>query len=180
MLFMSVRFDLLALLTNLTSVHSLQISTLPVLHQSLAVYSVRITKQTVMMMMMNYLGAVYVMEMLYWDAMVVMMTCIVEDAISKTYLFSVWLLLCIHQFILFPFIDNLNLIVVFLVGRVTVVKITKTMIYQSTGLQERKDDIINHLCINFTALMQRWNTCFVYISGSSFWFHNQMIIIYNI
>ena len=37
-----------------------------------------------MMMMMNYLGAVYVMETLYWDAMVVMMTCIVEDAISKT------------------------------------------------------------------------------------------------
>ena len=87
---------MLTLLTNLTSVHSLQISTLPVLHQSLAVYSVRITKQTVMMMMLNYLGAVYVMETLYWDAMVVMMTCIVEDAISKTYTFSV-LLLCIHQ-----------------------------------------------------------------------------------
>ena len=49
-----------------------------------------------MMMMMNYLGAVYVMETLYWDAMVVMMTCIVEDAISKTYKFFV-LLLCIHQ-----------------------------------------------------------------------------------
>ena len=65
MLFMSVRFHLLTLLTNLTSVHSLQILTLPVLHQSLAVYSVRITKQTVMMMMMNYLGAVYVMAMLY-------------------------------------------------------------------------------------------------------------------
>ena len=96
MLFISVRFHLLTLLTNLTSVHSLQISTLPVLHQSLAVYSVRITKQTVMMMMLNYLGAVYVMETLYWDAMVVMMTCIVEDAISKTYKFSV-LLLCIHQ-----------------------------------------------------------------------------------
>lgn len=95
MLFISVRFHLLTLLTNLTSVHSLQISTLPVLHQSLAVYSVRITKQTVMMMM-NYLGAVYVMETLYWDAMVVMMTCIVEDAISKTHKFSV-LLLCIHQ-----------------------------------------------------------------------------------
>ena len=96
MLFISVRFHLLTLLTNLASVHSLQISTLPVLHQSLAVYSVRITKQTVMMMMLNYLGAVYVMETLYWDAMVVMMTCIVEDAISKTYKFSVFLL-CIHQ-----------------------------------------------------------------------------------
>lgn len=96
MLFISVSFHLLTLLTNLTSVHSLQISTLPVLHQSLAVYSIRITKQTVMMMMMNYLGAVYVMETLYWDAMVVMMTCIVEDAISKTYKFSVFLL-SIHQ-----------------------------------------------------------------------------------
>ena len=92
MLSISVRFHLLTLLTNLTSVHSLQISTLPVLQ---AVYSVRITKQTVMMMM-NYLGAVYVMATLYWDAMVVMMTCIVEDAISKTNKFSV-LLLCIHQ-----------------------------------------------------------------------------------
>ena len=72
------------------------------------------------------------------------------------------LLLVIHLII---FIDNLNLIVVFLVGRVTVVKITKIMIYQSTGLQERKDDIINHLCINFRALMQTWSICFVYISG---------------
>ena len=61
MLSISVRFHLLTLLTNLTSVHSLQISTLPVLQ---AVYSVRITKQTVMMMM-NYLGAVYVMATLY-------------------------------------------------------------------------------------------------------------------
>lgn len=94
MLFISVRFHLLTLLTNPTSVHSLQISTLPVLHQSLAVYSIRITKQTVMMM--NYLGAVYVTATLYWDAMVVMMTCIVEDAISKTFKFSV-LLLCIRQ-----------------------------------------------------------------------------------
>ena len=72
------------------------------------------------------------------------------------------LLLVIHLII---FIDNLNLIVVFLVGRVTVVKIMKTTIYQSTGLQERKDDIINHLCINFRALMQTWSICFVYISG---------------
>ena len=72
------------------------------------------------------------------------------------------LLLVIHLII---FIDNLNLIVVFLVGRVTVVKITKTMIYQSTGLQERKDDIINYLCVNFRALMQTWSICFVYISG---------------
>ena len=68
------------------------------------------------------------------------------------------LLLVIHLII---FIDNLNLIVVFLVGRVTVVKITKTMIYQSTGLQERKDDIINHLYINFRALMQYLRGVFV-------------------
>ena len=68
------------------------------------------------------------------------------------------LLLVIHLII---FIDNLNLIVVLLVGRVTVVKITKTMIYQSTGLQERKDDIINHLYINFRALMQYLRGVFV-------------------
>ena len=68
------------------------------------------------------------------------------------------LLLVIHLII---FIDNLNLIVVFLVGRVTVVKIMKTMIYQSTGLQERKDDIINHLYINFRALMQYLRGVFV-------------------
>ena len=40
-------------------------------------------------------------------------------------------------------------------------KITKTMIYQSTGLQERKDDIINHLYINFRALMQYLHGVFV-------------------
>ena len=68
------------------------------------------------------------------------------------------LLLVIHLII---FINNLNLIVVFLVGRVTVVKIIKTMIYQSTGLQERKDDIINHLYINFRALMQYLRGVFV-------------------
>ena len=51
-------------------------------------------------------------------------------------------------------------------------KITKTMIYQSTGLQERKDDIINHLCINFRALMQTW-------SINLFCLYLWMIIIYN-
>ena len=71
------------------------------------------------------------------------------------------LLLVIHLII---FIDNLNLIVVFLVGRVTVVKIMKTTMYQSTGLQERKDDIINHPYINFRALMQYLRGVFV-LSG---------------
>lgn len=48
------------------------------LQASLAAFSVRIMKQTVMMT--SYPGVVYAMEMLCYDAMVAMMTCIVGGA----------------------------------------------------------------------------------------------------